>query len=63
MARPILAASAGWEDDAQMAGEAAAGRAAAPAGPASPASSDGTTRAAAVNALVGFTVHPLRAAP
>ena len=56
MARPILAASAGWEDDAQMAGEAAAARAVAPAGPASPASSSGTTRrAAAVNALVAFT--------
>ena len=53
MARPILAASAGWEEDAQTAREAAA-ELAALAGPAA-SSNAGKVRMAAVSALLGFT--------
>ena len=53
MARLILAASAGWEEDAQTAREAAA-ELAALAGPAAN-SSAGKVRMAAVSALLGFT--------
>jgi hypothetical protein len=56
MARLILAASAGCDDDAQTAREAAA-ELAALAGPAGPAanSSAGKVRMAAVSALLGVT--------
>jgi hypothetical protein len=59
MARLILAASAGWEEDAQTAREAAA-ELAALAGPAAN-NSAGKVRMAAASAFLGFT-FPLRAA-